>query len=143
MSRRASPFDAANPPLERAMNADQRERFFAEMVRQGLLEPDTYARPEHLTSLANVIAASLRLAPVVVVDVLPETRYGREQVSPLADGPFENVLEQFSSPRLHVFDDRALLADDQFDVAFHMLRGASEDYSRQFAKRLAPLVAAP
>lgn len=132
-------FDDVNAPIERAFTAEQRQRFFADLNRQRLLDADTYAKPAHLESLRNLLAESLRLSPIVIVDVLPESEFARSQMSPLADAPFQDVVAAFT-PRLRVFDDRTRVNDDGFDVAFHLLRPAAETYSRDFGKRLAPLV---
>ena len=119
------------------MTPEAQKNFYQGMEEERLLDPSTYGSPEHVASLKRVLSRSLLLAPVVVAVYLPESRYGRELVSALADEPFQKVMRQATSPRLTVIDDRALCRDEEFDVAFHLVHDAAARYSADFGRRLA------
>lgn len=128
------PFAESNGPIEHRMTATALQRFSEQAVGQRLLDVAIYAKPEHVASLERLMSQSLRLAPRVIVVILPDSRYARERLSPLGERSFMNVLTAFRSPRLLVLDKRDGFADQDFDAAFHLLSPAAA----RFADRVIP-----
>jgi hypothetical protein len=129
-------FDTFNPPIPARMSAGQLEHFFQRMADERLLDPDHYAKPEHVATLERALKRSLRLSPLVLAVMLPESSYARARVSPLAEQPFASALASVADPRLIVLDQRTRMPDESFDAAFHVIGPSRDKYTAMFAESI-------
>ncbi len=118
---------------EKRFDSDMMDKFYSEVEKQGDLNPEKYARQKHIESLERLLNKSLAITDKVVVIVLPEARWARENMSKHAKEQFWHVLNSYDSNRgLTILDKSARFPDNAFDAVFHLL----PDYRKTFSKEI-------
>jgi len=110
-----------------------------QIERAGWLDPGFYAHPDHIASLRYVLERSRRSSVAIVV-LLPEAKFARERLTPLAEDAARRVLSEFMSTGLRVVDKRAALPDESFEALFHALPEARRTFSRDLAQDIRPFL---
>lgn len=107
---------------------------------EGMFDSSNYAKPQHMESLRQVLESSMKLSQNVVVVLMPEHSYGRENISPFAKAPLLSLLKDYEEKRINFLDLANIIPDSGLRDMGHLLPSSRTEFSRLVAQELNILI---
>ena len=118
---------------KRSLPPDHQRSLEVFYEREGLLDPQRVARPEHLETLRVILEDLLAASHHLIVIRMPERSYGREHFQPLSAAALEPLLADFEARGACVLDRTAYFPDEALRDMGHLTIPAREIFSKNMA----------